>query len=113
MNHVQVIFKGYMTLSLTFLFIIEILSYIKQNIDLIYNSDIHEHNTRRKGDLYIQPCNNQLLKKTVINKGTKVYNRLLCAIKKTETFKDFKKNLKIFLLNYSFHTLDEYFSFNE
>ena len=45
------VFKEYKILTLTPVFIFEVLSYLKQNTDLIYNSDIHEHNMRRKGDL--------------------------------------------------------------
>ena len=56
---------------------------------------IHAKHSRR----YIQPCNTQLLKKSVINMGMKVCNTLTCAIKKLQTFKDFKKNLDLFINN--------------
>jgi hypothetical protein len=67
MSHVEVYLRNIR--YLTSLFIFEILRYVKQNTDLIYNSDIHEHTARSKDDLYIQPCNTSLLKKGVVNIG--------------------------------------------
>jgi hypothetical protein len=43
--------------------------------------------------------------------GIKLYNRMCIRIKKLEKFKDLKINIKTFLLNYSFYSLEEYFCF--
>ena len=40
--------------------------------------------------------------------GTKVYNNLPGLIKETEGYKAFKKELKLFLLCYSFYSVEEF-----
>jgi hypothetical protein len=57
---------------------------------LIHNSEIHKHNTRRKHDLHVQPCNTWVLKKSVINRGIKSYNRFPIRIKKLEKLRGLK-----------------------
>ena len=87
--------------------------YTKKNVELIHNLDIHEHYTRRKGDLHVQPCNIRVFKKSVINMGIQLYNRLLVRIKELEKLKDSKTNLMNFLLKHSLYSLEEYLRFNE
>ena len=60
-----------------------------QVVDL--NSNIHAHNARRKMDIHIQPYNTDLYKRSVINMGTKLYNKLLGYIKEIDSYKTFKK----------------------
>ena len=45
-----------------------------QFVDL--NSNIHAHNTRRKMDIHIQSYNIDLYQRSVIDMGTKLYNKL-------------------------------------
>ena len=52
--------------------------------------------------------NIEVYKKNVINMGTKVYNNLPGLIKETDGYKAFKKELKLFLLCYSFYSLEEF-----
>jgi hypothetical protein len=51
----------------------------------------------------------QFFKKSVINRGISLYNRLPLAIKKSEGFKHFKNKLKLFLLEHPFYTVNEFF----
>jgi len=50
-----------------------------QLVDL--NSNIHADNTGRKMDIHIQSYNTDLYKRSVINIGTKLYNKLPGYIK--------------------------------
>jgi hypothetical protein len=45
-------------------------------------------------DIYIQSYNTEIYKKSVINIGNKVYNKLPNYIKETDSYKAFKKELK-------------------
>jgi hypothetical protein len=94
----------------TSLYIFEVLCYFrKYNIYSTRNSNLCDDDTRRKDDFHVPPCNTSFFKKSVINRGIKLYNRLPLAIKKSEGFKDFKNKLKLFLLEHPFYTLNEFF----
>ena len=73
------------------------------------NSVIHEHNTRRKNDLHIQPCRTSSFKKSVINMGIKLFNHLSTELKQLDDFNQFRKKVKLFLRNKPLYTLQEYF----
>jgi len=45
-------------------------------------------------DIHIQSYNTEIYKKSVINMGTKVYNKLPGYIKEIDSYKVFKKKLK-------------------
>jgi hypothetical protein len=62
------------------------------------NSNLYDYDTRRKDDFHVPPCNTSLFKKSVLNRGIKLYNRLPLAINKSGGFKDFKNKLKLLLL---------------
>jgi hypothetical protein len=51
-----------------------------------------------------------IYKKNVINMGTKVYNKLPGYIKEIDSYKAFKKELKLFLLLHTFYSVEEYVS---
>jgi hypothetical protein len=54
-------------------------------------------------DIHIQSYNTEIYeKKSVINMGTKVYNKLPGYIQETDSYKAFKKELKLFLLLHTF-----------
>jgi hypothetical protein len=50
------------------------------------------------------------IKKSVINIGTKVYNKLPGYIKEIDSYKAFKKELKSFLLLRTFYSVEEFVS---
>jgi hypothetical protein len=51
--------------------------------------------------------NTDLYKGSVINMGTKLYNKLPGYIKEIDSFKTFKKELKLLLLH-SFYSVEEF-----
>ena len=106
------IFKELRILTVTSLYIFEVLCYFrKYNIYSTINSNLYDDDTRRKDDFHVPPCNTSFfLKKSVINRGIKLCNRLPLAIKKSEGFKDFKNKLKLFLLAHPLYILNEFFA---
>ena len=75
------------------------------------NSEIHRHNTRKKYDLHIRHCNTVLYQKSVTNTGIKLYIKLPKKLKQTDNYKDFKKQVKNFLLQNVFYTIEEFLHF--
>jgi len=61
-------------------------------------------------DIHIQSYNTDLYKRSVINMGTKLYNKLPGYIKETDSYKTFKKELKslLLLLLHSFYSVEEF-----
>jgi hypothetical protein len=75
---------------------------------LTLTSDVHSHNTIHKHNLYVQYCNTNRSKRSVVNMGIKLYNNLPIELKNVSEFKVFKKKLKCYLLNRSFYSLHEF-----
>ena len=71
-------------------------------------SNIHTYNTRRKMDIHIQSYKTDLYKRSVINVGTKLFNKLPSYIKEIDIYKTFKKKLKSLLLLHSFYSMEEF-----
>ena len=61
-------------------------------------------------DIHIQSYRMNLYKNSVINMGTKIYDKLPEYIKGTDSYKFFKKALKSFLLCNTFYSVEEYLS---
>ena len=59
-------------------------------------------------DIHIQLYSNDLFKRSVINMGTKLYNKLPGYIKGIVSYKTFKKKLKSFLLLHTFYSAEEF-----
>ena len=96
-------------LTLVLLYIMEVICYIRKHHQFVdLNSNIHTHNTRRKMDIHIQSHNTDLCKRSVINMGTKLYNKLPGYIKEIDSYKTFKKELKSLLLLHSFYSVEEF-----
>jgi hypothetical protein len=105
------LFKELNILTLASLHILEVICFIRkyrQSVEL--NSNVHTYNTRRKMDIHIQSYNTEIYKKkSVINTGTKVYNKLPGYIKEIDSYKAFKKELKsFFLLLHTFYSVEEF-----
>jgi hypothetical protein len=78
---------------------------------MVTNKDIHDHNTRRNLNLHVKHCNTYLFKKSVMNRGISLYNKVPVLIKLRENVNLFKKDLKSFLVNHSFYSVEEFMSF--
>jgi hypothetical protein len=105
------IFGEFMILTITSLYILEILCFIiKNKIYTTQYSDIHSYNTIHKHNLYVELCNTARCKKSVINMGTKIYNNLPLEIKSIDNFKVFRRKLKSYLLHSAFYSLQDFFN---
>jgi hypothetical protein len=78
---------------------------------MVKNLDIHNYNTRKKLNLHVQYCNTVLFKKSVMNRGISLYNKVPDQIKQKDNFNSFKNGLRYFLLKHSFYSVDELMSF--
>jgi hypothetical protein len=106
------IFKEYNILTLPSLYILEVICFIKKYKDsMVTNKDIHDHNTRGKLNLHVKHCNTDLFKKSVMNSGISLYNKVPVQIKLRENVNLFKKDLKSFLMNHSFYSVEEFMLF--
>jgi hypothetical protein len=101
------IFKNYNVFTLPSLYTLEVTCFIrKYNDGKTKNVDIHNYNTRRKLDFHVHHCNTVLFKRSVINMGTSLYNKIPNQIKLRKNFNSFRKELKSFLLKYSFYSIE-------
>ena len=76
-------FKENRILTVTSIYVLEVLCYIKKyKSDLKHSCNIHENNIRSKYDLHTQSCNTSLLQNSVLHMGVRLYKRLPLKIKK-------------------------------
>jgi hypothetical protein len=68
-------------LTVTALYIFEVLNYIKSNVYLGRNLDMSEHNTRRKCDFDVPSYTTSLFKRSVMAMSTTLYNKVPTGIK--------------------------------
>jgi hypothetical protein len=66
---------------------------------------------RHRSDFQTKFCRIDIFKKNVNNLGTKLYNKVPNHLKNLEDLKPFKKQLKAFLLQQTFYSVDEYLSY--
>jgi hypothetical protein len=103
------LFKELSILTIASLYILEVISYLRRYHQFVeLNSNIHAYNTQRKMDIHIQSYKTDLYKRSVVNMGSKLYNELPDYIKKTDSYKTFRKELKSFLLLYTFYSVEEF-----
>ena len=81
------------------------------NKGLKQNLAIHDYKTRHTSDFQTQFCRTDIFKKSVNNLVTKLYNKLPNYLKNLENLKPFKKQLKAFLLQQTFYSVDDYLSY--
>jgi len=90
------LFKELNILTLVSLYIMEVICYARKHHQFVdLNSNIHVHNTWRKKDIHIQSHNTDLYKRSVINMGTELYNKLPGYTKEIDSYKTFKKRNEI------------------
>jgi len=103
------LFEELNILTLVSLYILAVICYIRKHHQYVeLNSNIHTYNTRRKMDIHIRLCSTDLFKRSVINIGTKLYNKLPGSIIGIDSYKTFKKELKSFLLLHIFYSVEEF-----
>jgi hypothetical protein len=105
------LFKELNILTLASVYIFDITCFIRKYCQFLeHNSQVHQYNTRRKLDIHVKLQQTEIYKNSVINMGTKVYNNLPKFLQKTDDYKAFKKELKLFLLLQSFYSVEEFIS---
>jgi len=103
------LFKEMNFLTIVSLYILEVISYLRRHHQFVQlNSNVHAYNTRRKRDIHIHSYKTDLYKRSVINMGSKLYNKLPDYIKEIESYKTFRKQLKSFLLRHAFYSVEEF-----
>jgi len=103
------LFKDCKILTVTLLYILEVLCFLKKyKLAVQKNEQIHDQNTRSNMNLYVKPCNTNLYKKSVINMGIRLYNKVPNNIKKVEEYKPYERKLKSFPTEHAFYSLDEF-----
>jgi hypothetical protein len=103
------LFKELNILTVVSLYILEVISYLRRHHQFVeLNSNIHTYNTRRKMDIHIQSYKTDSYKGSVVNVGSRLYNKLPDYIKERESYKTFRKELKSFLLWHTFYSVEEF-----
>jgi hypothetical protein len=73
--------------------------------------DIHNHNMWRKLNVYVQHWNTVIFKKSMINMGISLYNKVPDQIRLRENCNSFN-DLKSFLLQHSFYSIPHNFGYS-
>jgi hypothetical protein len=108
------VFKTSKILTVTSLYILEVLCFIKKHmVNLKTNSQVHDYNTRGKNNYHILGCNTSQYQKSVINMGIKLYNSMPNSITSLNCPTKFKKEAKQILLDNTFYTLHEFYSWKD
>jgi len=82
--------------------------YLTKLVPIIYhnyfivNSYVHKHDTRRKTDLHLSAVNLNFGQRSMVFRGSNLWNNLPNHLKLVSSASVFKKNLKIYLLNRNF-----------
>lgn len=108
-------FKSFYILTLPCVFILEVILFVFDNPTLFKkNEDVHEQNTRRKGDLRMNKCKLLIGRRNVLHLGASFYNRLPLRIKKPKTSRNsFKQDVKHYLITHCFYSVDDFLQMNE
>jgi hypothetical protein len=89
----------------------ETVYYIKLKNEGLKRNLAKPDKTRNRSDFQTQFCRTNIFKKSVNDLGKKLYNTLPNYLKNSENSKLFKKQLKVFLLQQIFYSVDEYLSY--
>jgi len=84
--------------------------YKKDQGNLKQNLGIHGHETRNKCDLHTCYFSTVLYQRSMTNMGIKLFKKLPVQIKQFYNYNGVKRELKKFLFNNSFYTIEEYFA---
>jgi hypothetical protein len=74
--------------------------------------NFQKYNTRGKNILYIRTCKTALFQNNVLNRASRLYNKLLERIRILENFRSFKKEVKSLLISNIFYSIDEFLNSN-
>jgi hypothetical protein len=95
-------------LAIASVYILEVISYLKRHYQFVeLNSNIDTYIAQRKTNIHIQSYKTDSYKRSVVKMGSKLHNKLPDYIKKIESYKHFRKELKSFLLH-TFYSVEEF-----
>ena len=102
------LFKELNILTIVSLYILEVISYLRRPHQFVQlNSNVHTYNTRRKRDIHIQSYKTDLCKRSGVNMGSELYNKVPGYIKQIDSYKTFRKELKSFLRQHAFYSVEK------
>jgi len=109
------LFKQLGILPLQSQYIFSLMMFMAKNRELfVSNSNVHNFPTRSQNDLHLPNANLSVFQKGVYFSGVKIFNNLPTDLKQTSyNIYKFQKALKIFLLDNSFYSLEEYYNWKE
>lgn len=107
-THCKPLFKKLGILTVTSLYILDCLLYVKNNLEgFITNISVHGHFTRKSHFLRPAQCNFQTTINSFYEFGKRLYNMLPYCIKCLNV-KSFKKRLKMLLIDLSVYDVEEF-----
>lgn len=109
-THCKDFFIDLQILTVPCIYILEISLYIKSQ-SLEYSNNTHNYNTRFRNNFSIQH-RLAFFEKKPLYSGLKIFQKLPIAIRQVNAMCKFKSNLKRFLLQNAFYSLEEFFSFS-
>lgn len=71
------------------------------------NTETQNHNTCQSTDLHIQFCRTSVFKKSTVNTGIKIYNKLPSQMRKLKQKQHFMRELRSFSLQRTFYSIDK------
>lgn len=96
-------------LTLTSLYIYYTVLHIRDQLHTLpTHSDLHQYNTRGKNNILVPKVNLNKSKYNPFIMGSKFYNHLPLYLKDINDNKIFKNQLKQYLINKGFYTIDEF-----
>jgi len=105
------LYKQLQILPLPSLYIFSLLVFVNKNRSLfLSNSEIHDRNTRYNHNLHLPSTNLTTVQKAVLYSGSKIYNHLPLNNKMlSKDATQFTPNLRSYLIEHTFYSLDEYY----
>lgn len=105
------VFKEYKVLTVVSVLIYELCVYVfNHKTKFIKNKNFHDRNTRQNDNFHIPFYKFNVSLNSPNCLGLKVFNHLSLDIKEAKNLNSFKFKLKLYLLEKSFYTLNEFFS---
>lgn len=103
------IFREFNLLTVPCIYILEILLFVKQNMDkFVTNNSYHSYNTRKGANLCLPNHKLSIYEHNPTYLGIKLFNKLPENIKVLNNFRSFKSSVKQFLITNCFYSVDEY-----
>ena len=100
------LFKDCKILTVTSLYVYEVFCFLKKYKSGVWkNKQVPDHIPRTNVDLHIKLFNTIVYKKSAINVGIQLYNNVPINIKKMEEYKQYKRELKSFLIDHVFYSV--------